>query len=332
MAMGTSRTRRHLLQGFTLLEMLVSMVGLVILVTLLAMLNNSTIQIWKRNSGQSDLFQASRLAFDMLNRHLNQATLNVYWDYDNPNTPTRYLRKSDLAFVSGEASSLLSGVASITPGPGQAMFFQAPLGRLDDPAARQLGLLLNTCGFYIDYGNADLGAPAFMSQPVRNRYRLMQLQTSGEQMKVFDDTDSASPDDTWFTGQLGTSRMLGENIVLLIVRPLAPGPGGTHVDLAGSNYRLDTRGGEDDSPQPATSNQLPPMLDLTLVAVTEDSMKRKDASGGYQFSDSELSPLFVSASSYDDDMTAFTGILVREKLDYRIFRQQIALPNSKWSD
>lgn len=317
--------------GFSILEMMVATVVLVLMVTLLASVNNHTMQLYRRTTSQGDAFQSARLAFDLMIRQLNQATLNVYWDYDNPVSPTRYLRKSDLAFVTGKASTLLPGPPDRCP--GQALFFEAPLGRLNDPSSRQLNLMLNTCGFYIEYGDANFGAPAFMGAPVRNRYRLMQLQTSGEEMKVFTSLANNSSDNTWFTGRLGESRAIAENIVLLIVRPLAPGPGGTRVDLASGNYSLDTRLSQNANPQPPTSNQLPPLISVTLVAVSEESMNRKNPANGYEFSGSSLS-LFSNPSDFDyeNDIAAFQSTLKQEKLDYRLFNQQVALPNSKWSD
>lgn len=309
--------------AFTILEMLVATVVLALLVSVLASVNNNTMQLFRRTNAQGEAFQSARLAFDLMIRQLNQATLNVYWDYDVPSAPTRYIRRSDLAFVTGRASDLLGA----NRGPGQALFFQAPLGRLNDPASRQMNLMLNTCGFYVEYGNANAGSPGFMGAPARNRYRLMQLQTSGENMQVFADRAA----DGWFLNRLPESRALAENIVLLVVRPLAPGPNNTRVDLASTGYTLDTRSGETADPQPVTSNQLPPLVSLTLVAVSEESMNRKDVTYGYRLSGSELS-FFSAPADYDRDVGDFQEVLLRERLDYRLFNQQIALPNSKWSD
>jgi len=305
--------------AFTILEMLVSMTVLSLILVLLLTVNNQTMQLWRRSSGSVDAFQAARLGFDVMIRQLKSATLNVYWDYDPPfpDNPTRYVRRSDLAFVCGPAATLLGA----TYGPGQCVFFQTPAGRMNDPAARRLKLVLNTCGFFISYGDVNQAFPGFLSTPARNRYRLMSVQSTGEEMSLF----TGRTQNTWFTGQLGNARTVAENVVLLVVRPLDA----ARVDLG---YTLDTRLGESTKPQPATSNQLPPLLDVTMVVVTEDSENRKNSTAGYQFSAADLSGLFTNPASYDQDMTAFQAVLAREKLDYRVFRQQVSLPNSKWSD
>ena len=316
-------------RGFTLLEMLVSVAILGLLMVLLSSAYNQSLIVFKRSGSQTQVFQNARAGFEVMVRQLNQSVLNSYWDYDNATNPTSYLRKSWLAFVSGRASTILGAAY----GPGQAVFFQAPAGLLDDPAVRQLNLILNTCGFYIQRGDANKPSPGFMNLPTRNRYRLMQLQTSGERMTVY----ANRADNSWITGEVGSSRVIAENVVLLVVRPISSVTKGTPpvaeiVDLAGSDYLYDTRTGETTGPQPVTANQLPPLVELTMVAVTEESMLRHGLTEGYVFSSGEVAALFQTPSDYGDSMDAFEGILKREKLDYRVFRQQISLPNSKWSN
>lgn len=314
--------RRMSGRGFTVLELLVATVILLLLVGLLVSVNDHTMRLCRQTSTQADAFQSARLAFDVMIRQFTQATLNPYWDYDNSSAPTRYLRKSDLAFVSGQASSLLPAINSPPRSPGHACFFQAPLGRMNNNSRRELNLLLNTCGFFIEY--ADANANAAMPRPVRNRYRLMHLQTSAEEMTQFGSAAVLPPSNLWFTSPLAESRVLAENIILLVVRPRS----GQGTDLG---YTLDTRLGQNDTPQPVTSNQLPPLLDLTMIAVSEASMNRTNATNGYVLPASALSR-FSTPSQYEDDFQAFSELLDQAKLDYRLFSQQIALPASKWSE
>lgn len=318
---------RSIVRGITILELLIATVVLLLLVGLLVSVNNHTMQLYRRTSGQVDAFQSARLAFDVMIRQLNQATLNVYWDYDDAVAPTRYLRKSDLAFVTGPASTLLgSGApADLAKWPGKAVFFQAPLGRLDNVSTRQLNLVLNTCGFYVEYGDANAGSP--MPRPKRSRYRLMQMQTSGEKMTEFGSAVTKPAGNNWFTSYLPESRILAEDIVLLVIRPLNQ----NRVDLANLGYTLDTRVDTNTAPQPATANQLPPLVSITLVAVSEESVNQKDPTNGYLLPGSALS-LFSDPTDYEADISSFQGELKQAKLDYRLFTQQVALPNSKWSD
>lgn len=319
-------------EGFSILEMLVASVVLMLLVSLLVTVNNHTMQLCRRTTSQADAFQSARLAYDLMVRQLNQATLNVYWDYDSPTAPTRYLRKSDLAFVTGQTATLLGADPASNPleFPGHAVFFQAPLGRLEDPASRKLNLALNTCGFYVEYCNANEDSPAFIKGPIRNRYRLKQLHTSAENMQIFKKLAGGK----WFFANLAESRVLAENVLLLVIRPLAPGPNETRKDLG---YSLDTAASPIPNPQPATSHQLPPLLNLTFIAASEETLNRKSPTDGYKFCAQDLtgktgSALFTDPNNYDDDLSTFENVLKRERLDYRCFSQQIALPNSKWSD
>ncbi len=291
-----------------------------LLMLLLASLNNQTMQLWRRTAGSVEAFQAARLAFDVIVRQIQTATLNVYWDYDVPSAPTRYLRRSDLAFVCGPASAILGN----SYGPGSAVFFQAPLGRLANPASHQLKLALNVCGFYLTFGDVNANLPGFLSLPAKNRYRLMSLQTTGEGMRVFGGRNQ----NNWFGDQLGGARILADNVVLLLVRPLSA----ARLDISSVGYAMDSRLGENSVPQPPPSNQLPSLIDITMVVVSEDSQKRKDVVNGYQFAAAELATLFNNPANYDNDMKTFGDILLREKLEFRVFRQQIGLPNSKWSD
>lgn len=321
--MGLHRRRND--GGFTIIEMLVASVVLVLLVTLLASVNNHTMQLYKQTSAQGEAFQFARLAFDVMTRQLNQATLNVYWDYDDPIAPTRYVRKSDLAFVSGSTATLLGATPPSTAEqnqwPGKAVFFQAPLGRLEDSSARQLNLMLNTCGFFVKFSDTNVGAP--MTRPARNRYCLMQLQTSGEAMEVFGSTTSLLPNN-WFRKYAGDARILSENIALLIIRPLDD----EQKDLG---YTVDTRDGDKLPVQPVTSNQLPPLLNLTLLAVSEASMIRTNPADGYRLS-ADCLKLFSTPANYAIDLGTAEGELKDASVEYRVFSQTIALPSSRWSD
>lgn len=341
---------RRLTGGFTLVEMLLGTFILLILVIILASMSNQVTRVWRSAGSQADAFQASRSAMDSMASQLELATMNVYWDYDNPASPSRYLRKADEAFVCGAATNLITAAPTASAGPnavvlpGQAFFFQAPMGRTSSNLVDNLQLLLNTCGFYIQYRNVNTNTvlPGGGTPPARNRYCLMQVQSAAEDMRIYATKTGAnltwpSPaNNGWFnTNTLlgGTnSRMVAENIVLLLVRPMTTGTNGLRTNLTSGTYALDTRSGETNNPQAATANQLPPFVDLTLVGVAENTMLRKNITNGYQFTASDLSGLFANPDRFDDDMNAFKNVLQRERIDYRIFQQTVVLPNSKWSN
>src|SRR5258708_3308729 len=87
--------------GFTLVELLVSMGILSVLSIILVSITNSTASTWRYPTSRIEQFRGAETAFEGITRRLSQATLNTYWDYDSPSTPKRYLRKSELRFISG---------------------------------------------------------------------------------------------------------------------------------------------------------------------------------------------------------------------------------------
>ena len=89
----------HQAAGFTILEVLVATTVLMLLMVVLFGIFSGVTSAWTRSTQRIDAFQSARVAFDRVTRMLSQATLNVYWDYDNPNQPTVYRRQSELAFA-----------------------------------------------------------------------------------------------------------------------------------------------------------------------------------------------------------------------------------------
>ena len=100
-------------------------------------------------------FRQARDGFDAISRRLSQATLNTYWDYDDPNVPTRYIRQSELRFLSGPTEGLAGATGGGRRWPTHGLFFQAPLG-VSQPGADELtGMttLLNSWGYFIEFGS-----------------------------------------------------------------------------------------------------------------------------------------------------------------------------------
>lgn len=136
-----------------------------------------------------------------------------------------------------------------------------------------------------------------------------------------------------------------ENIIALIILPkLAPKdrtPAGTdRLDLA-PGYRFDSwrilAGGSVPDEfgrtvdNTARDNLLPPIVQVTMVAVDETSMKR------LQQSDDPIpftEGLFQTVSSerdYKEDIERLEKDLIARKLNYRIFSTDVVIRGSKWS-
>ncbi len=306
--------------AFTLLELLVATAVFMLLLVLLASVSNQSLGLLKSTRSQAEAFQNGRVALDLIARKISQATVNPYWALDDPTDPTRYLRQSRLRFLIAPTADLLGAGA----GPGSAIFFQAPLGR--SPDNRQLVLALNTCGFFVQRGT-DANHPAVAGLPSSPiRYRLMDLQSTAEGMTAF--AASTPGDRTWFTQLItdGEARPVAENVVLLVFRAMRASGSALGTDLT-TDYVYDSAANATADPQPATANQLPPFVEITLVAVDDASYAR----AGEPVLNA-LAGLFQNVSRYDQDMLDAEDALKAAKLDYRIFRTRVALANSKWSE
>lgn len=299
------------------------MAVLALLLVVLFSALNQTGAIWQRTRNQASAFQSARLAFDLMTRALGQSTLNVYYGYDDPAAPQKYIRKSDLHFV-------------VDPPPlgdfgqGNAVFFQAPLGWTQSSSSSGLPALLNAVGFYVTYGK-DPGLPAALRALDRNRFRLMQFLDPSENLRV----QTVSGKD-WFAASEveANSTTLAENVILLLFWPqLSPGedPSGSALT---SNFRYDSRLPAAPAPQLVTTNQQPPLVRMIMVAIDEVSANRlSDSSSPPTEITSALSGLFRTSSeaAYTADLQTLETRLNDERIGYRVFVGSVALRESKWS-
>ena len=73
--------RLHPPSGFTLIEMLVSVVVLLIIMGIIFQITSETGSLWKGTTAKIQAFQAARAGFESMSRRISQATLNTYYDY-----------------------------------------------------------------------------------------------------------------------------------------------------------------------------------------------------------------------------------------------------------
>lgn len=173
--------------GFTLVELMVSTALIALLMLMLLQTVDQTQNIWKRTTAKIAQFQASRAAFESMNRRLSQATLNTYYratDTASGDSKANFLfrRQSELHFVSGHLanattdSGTVPGIFTASPTlpglyqptarayPTHGVFFFAPLGITEEGGAkgtdfeatrrfRGLDAMLTACGYFIEYGD-----------------------------------------------------------------------------------------------------------------------------------------------------------------------------------
>jgi uncharacterized protein (TIGR02599 family) len=319
-----SRTGKN---AFSLLEVLVVCTLLVVLFAICYSLINISTSAWVMHRTRLSAFERARIGFELVTNRLAQATLNTYWDYDNPVKPTHYVRKSELHFVMGKAEELLPDVSGLVT---QSVFFLSPLGFNTDPVNQPLRKTLSGCGFFIRFSEEPF-LPATMlernAQP-RYRYRLFQFLQSGEDVDIYGYTPSGvsrdlSKEREWFTDHVtGASYPVADNIIGLILRANY-----TSTSSSGStnhgDYEYDTR----NFSQAITYNQLPPSVSVTMIMIDEDSAIRLAAQYGAS------APPIIPPPDDQHDLQKWENLLnnFTPKINYRIFTADVPIRGAKWS-
>jgi uncharacterized protein (TIGR02599 family) len=140
----------------------------------------------------------------------------------------------------------------------------------------------------------------------------------------------------WFTTALTSStppvHVLAENIVALVLLPkLSPQEDPTGILLA-PYYNYDTTA-INSNPAINPKNQLPPVVQVTMVAVDEASFSRFIGSGTSMpdlFTSNGI-PFFQDAANYATDLAALQKNLQDKKLNYRVFTTNVSIKAAKWS-
>jgi len=297
----------------------------ILLVASLVGLTNQAAQAVKSGAAKIVSSQGARAGFDLLSKNLAQATLNTYWRADNPDVPRNYVRSSDLHFLIQAAGA--NGIGY--PGTGQGVFFQAPLGHTADSTSYGgLPSLLNTVGYYIDYTKEPM--PGVPNPPqARWRFRLMQLLVPAERMKAF--ASRAGGDRfSWFKPPnfQDCVQPVSDNVIALVLRATQSNGG----DVAGLNGRFSYDSRVDGTPQPPTAHQMPPAVEVAMVALEEASAARL---GGGETPPSvitdALQGLFLDTGLMDEDLAELESRLAAERLGFRTYRTSVAIQESRWS-
>lgn len=346
------------------MELLVSMTVLAILLGLIAQVMGQVQRAWSSASSRVSQFREARRAFDRLTRNLSQATLNNYVQYVYENnsdprvppsstlhtSPAGYSRYSELQFKCGSAVNILGGASANFP--GKAVFFQAPLGTngmdINVPTA------LNAIGYFIEFGSDDTFRPDFLASvspalPYRFRYRLKEFRPPTEFNRVYDRTQRTKQVQQGTKGQQGLywvsddplwptwSRPVAENIVLLIISPrLATSDTTSSPTSIAPNYEYDSSATKLQVNQNPQDYQLPPMVEVIMVAISESSavnLVRRSGSESGGNPPLSLSNYFSDASDLakQTDLNSIARYFVENRVNYRIFSSVIPIRNSKWN-
>lgn len=344
-------------KGFTLIEVALSMVILTVIMLVAVQVLDQTQRTWKRGVGNIEQFREARMAFNSITQNLREALLNTYLAYqynesDTPTVPTsksqapeRYIRQSELQFVTGQARDLLqSGQTDALSSPGHAVFFQARLGLSDRDGYENLRRLLCGRGYFLLHSDDEAFRPAHVNA-TRSRFRLWEYRPTAESNTIYSPQEGTR----WFgdalTGVISGSdsierpsftRPIAENIVALIISPQVTSEDAEAEDSVpwwiAPDYAYDSATAANtgiNSPQ-GTQHMLPPRVVVTLVAIDESSAAK--LAEKYPDSAPQLIPdgSFSRCSEMRADLQALEQALVAEQLNYRVFSATINMRNSKW--
>ena len=338
-------------KAFSLIELMVAMGILTILMLMLTLLLDQVQKSWRFSESRVSQFREARVAFDAMAKNLSQASLNTYWelrDDDDPpdGIPDGYYRTSELQFLTMDADSLGSvGDQTLV---GQSVFFQAPLGFSLE--YRNLNNLFNGRGYFVAFGSDKEFRPKFVDNRERYRFRLMEFRPPAESNQVFADGQQELAKGQrqelteWFKqGVAGVGEgsfedhlnPLAENIIAIVLTPrdsLEEGSASresTYSEIA-PNFSYDTN--DDAVDREKFSQQLPPLVRITMVAIDETAAVRlEDGASMPEKLRSVVENRFRSTEKYNDDVKEVTEALSNENISHKIFSSLVMLRASKWS-
>jgi uncharacterized protein (TIGR02599 family) len=340
--------------GFTLVEIALSMVILSIVLLVSLQVLNQTQRAWKHGVARVEQFREARVAFETITENLRMALLNTYQAYqynsgDTPTIPTsqtqspsKYIRQSELQFVTGQAQTLLPG-AQASKLVTHAIFFQARLGLSDRVGYEGLNRLLCGRGYFIMHSGNDAFRPSHVTAQ-SSRFRLWEYRPPAEENTIY-----AVKPGQWFlnapaniitasetTAKPADTRPIAENILALIISPQVTSDDAelkkTDPWWIAPKYAYDSTvlaNENSDSPQ-GTQHMLPPRVVVTMVAIDEASARK--LADKYPDSMPQLVPpdAFTLRANRQKDLKALETKLRSEQLNYQVFSTTINMRNSKW--
>lgn len=343
------RRRGNRARAFSLIEMMVAMTILSVLLLLMTQVLDQVQRSWTFSENRIGQYREARVAFDVMTKNISQASMNTYWDliYDeDEGNALGYDKASELHFVTMPAEDI-GGDSSFQP-VGHSVFFQAPLGFTT--VYRNLNNIYNGRGYFVAFGSDERFKPSFVKSQDRYRFRLFEFRPPAEKNGVFEDGQEEREGDRkqeftkWFKqavtlrgprSEIGNSfedqlNPLAENIVTMAIAPLDPDDdasdwreGGAYSRIAG-DYQFDSN-----KTSLEYSQQVPPLLRITIVAIDETSAVRVE--DGTSMPQLVPDQLFTNSKNYDGDVEALEREFQNRGIGYRVFSTLVMLRSSKWS-
>ncbi len=330
--------------GFSLIEVLVSFAVLALIMVMLLSITDVTSKAWKGTTEKMQAFEESRAAFDRITSLLGQATLNPYWDYvdaqgkrrdpsDTNFVPAEYERTSELQFLSLPMRTMGKDAAAF---PTHGVFFQAPTGKVESPSNfGNLPLLLNAYGYFVEYGPDERPSWLPASVSTKNRFRLKEWRVPSENWILYKETSGSSGSSylgsdsyKWINLADPAPKTLAENVIALIVSPKNTIDTSNVLALAEpTTFVYNSR---TDSTTSNQKHQLPPEVEVIMVAVDETSAVRKWNNAG-------AAPALIDATWFqkpadlEADLKALTDKLNADHIKYITLRSTVKIRGARWT-
>jgi uncharacterized protein (TIGR02599 family) len=235
----------------------------------------------------------------------------------------------------------------------------APVTRLDG--------MLNTWGYFLEVADSAEGMPDFLARNAQARFRsrLMEFREDATKLAVYKIPNNV-PRDDWFMNSLSITEgvrpvhMIAENIISLVFLPRLSASDeaarkanraiGPQYQLLAPEFVYDSKlfNNYGNAALPASAlpnqinpyNQLPPVVQVAMVALDQNSANRLGVEAGDKKKldlDSILEGLFLKADVLENregeqgDLSRLEDRLLKRHLGYRIFTSNVSIRGARWS-
>jgi uncharacterized protein (TIGR02599 family) len=176
--------------------------------------------------------------------------------------------------------------------------------------------------------------PPFITGPEKFRLRLMQYRELSENLSIFSDPDpSAGSPPLWIKTMTaaGKGAPLADNIIWMAIWPRRSVLEDPQGDDLTSDYTYNSRKGAKNIPQPVSANQLPPAVQVTMIAIDEKTAARLPNGGIDNEVVNSYAGTLAATKDYQADMKHITDNLSKLGINFRIFTTTVLLRESRWS-
>jgi uncharacterized protein (TIGR02599 family) len=355
---NTPKRFLSLLPGFSLVEVLVSMVILSMILLVITSVIGKTQQAWKSTTATLSQFREARQAFETVSRELRQTTIKTWVDYNGfgavigsqPSEPTK---RGVGGLRLGQANSIVTGLGSASELPGSGVVFQVPGGLTQSAASVFQPLKWSMCkrAYFVRFSDDSSYLPAGLVDrlPARFRYRLIEFSPPTEENDLFGTGGSGNAGAPWMQvsssaanstatagGQpVSRLRVVADNIIAMVMAasPRRAAIGGTVTNLAQSRnpflqYTFDSA-----APQMVNgfnmNQSTPGLIRLIMVAVDDESAARMIVGNSSPDILNRAGAGFTAPANIESDLNTLREYLAAQRYNFRIFTSDVYLPGNQ---